>query len=137
MRPTVRLMTIILSLGAASCSLAPQALIRNASGADLVLWPLSERPTPLKSGATSAPLVLVAHEEKVAMIERGNCLYTYPAPRYFELPKALREHKKYTAVIQPDMSLAIHLRNKDDVEGQEIVVAGFPLKPTTFCGRRG
>jgi hypothetical protein len=35
------------------------------------------------------------------------------------------------------MTLHVHPRSKKGVEGPEILVAGFPLKPTTFCGRRG
>jgi hypothetical protein len=92
---------------------------------------------PLTSGASSGPIPYYAHEPQVALIERGNCLYTYPRPDYSALPKGLRNYKPFTAVIRPDMSLAIHLRQKNGIEGPEIVAGGFPLKPTTFCGRRG
>jgi hypothetical protein len=130
-------LSLILCLGQTSCSPARQGMIRNESGADVVLWPLSGRPSPLTSGASSGPIPYYAHEPQVALIERGNCLYTYPRPDYSALPKGLRNYKPFTAVIRPDMSLAIHLRQKNGIEGPEIVAGGFPLKPTTFCGRRG
>lgn len=125
-------------LGLASCTIAPRAVVRNASGADLLLWPLAERPVPLESGETSRPVLYTAHERQQALIARGDCLYTYPAPDYFQLPKAAREYaSRIVVVIREDMSLHAHRRAKDGAEGAEILVAGFPLKPETFCGRRG
>ncbi len=130
--------SVIMGLSLASCSYLPQAAIRNASGADILLWPLSARPQPLKAGETTEPIFYRTHERQQALIERGNCLYTYPAPDYFQLPKRTREYAaRVVAVIHEDMSLHVHERSKDGVEGPEILVAGFPLKPTTFCGRRG
>lgn len=73
-----------------------------------------------------------------ALIERGGCLYTYPAPDYFALPKRLRSYaSKVVAVIHPDMILHVHERSSGGVEGPEIVAGGFPITPVTFCGRRG
>jgi hypothetical protein len=40
-------------------------------------------------------------------------------------------------VIREDMTLHVHQRSKEGVEGPEIAAAGFPLRPTTFCGRGG
>lgn len=132
------LMSAILCLGLASCTIAGQAVIRNASGGDLVLWPLSERPVALKAGEATDPIVYTANHQQQALIERGNCLYTYPAPDYFQLPKDLQGYaSRVFLVIQEDMSLHAYQRSKKGVEGPEILVAGFPLKPTTFCGRRG
>ena len=129
---------IILLLVLASCSYAPRAAIRNATGADILLWPLSERPLTLKPGETSHPIHYTAHERQEALIERGNCLYTYAAPDYFQLPKGAKGWRaNVVAVIHEDMSLHVHQRSKKGVEGPEILVAGFPLKPVTFCGRRG
>jgi hypothetical protein len=131
-------MTMILCLGLASCSIAPQAVIRNATGADILLWPLADRPLPLKSGESTEPIIYSAHERQQALIERGNCLYTYPAPDYFKLPKGAKGYaSRVVVVIHEDMSLHAHQRSKKGVEGPEILVAGFPLMPSTFCGRRG
>jgi hypothetical protein len=124
---------IALCLALASCSPARQAVIRNATAGDIVLWPLGEMPTVLKSGETSEPVVHSAHRRHEALIKRGNCLYTYPAPEYSALPKAIKNYKPITVVIHEDMRLSLH-RRKDGVEGPEILVAGFPLRPTTFCG---
>lgn len=131
-------MSIIMCLGLASCSSAPQAVIKNATGADILLWPLAERPVPLKSGETTSPIIYSAHERQQALIERGNCLYTYPAPDYFQPPKGVAGYaSRVVVVIHEDMTLHAHERSKKGVEGPEILAAGFPLKPTTFCGRRG
>ena len=130
-------MSIVACLALASCSRAPQAVIRNASGADLLLWPLAARPVALRSGETTEPILYATHERQQALIERGNCLYTYPAPDYFNLPKHLRGYApRVTVVIREDMSLSIHERSREGVEGAEIVAGGFPLRPTTYCGRR-
>jgi hypothetical protein len=102
-----------------------------------VLWPLGARPQVLRSGETTEPLVLYAHDRHEAFIERDNCLYTYPAPDYFALPEAIRNYKPITVVIHADMTLGVRQRSKDGMESPEVVVAGFPLEPTTFCGRRG
>ncbi|HEY0112881.1 MAG TPA: hypothetical protein VGB59_06975 [Allosphingosinicella sp.] len=129
---------LALSFGLASCSYAPRAAIRNATGADLLLWPLSERPLTLKAGENSHPIHYTAHERQQALIQRGDCLYTYPAPDYFQLPKGAKGFRaNVVAVIHEDMILHVHQRSKKGVEGPEILVAGFPLKPSTFCGRRG
>ena len=130
-------LSAVLCLGLASCTLARHAIVRNASGADLLLWPLGERPVTLKAGASTEPLVLYAHERHEAMVQRGDCLYTYPAPDYFALPGAIRSYKPVTFVIHDDMRLSLHRRSKDGVEGPAIEVAGFPLRPKTFCGRPG
>jgi hypothetical protein len=126
-----------LCLALASCTLARQAIVRNASGADVVLWPLGERPFSLKAGTSTEPTVLYAHERHEALVQRGDCLYTYPAPDYFALPKAVRSYKPVTLVIGADMRLSLHLRSKDGVEAPAIETAGFPLSPTSFCGRAG
>ena len=127
----------VLCLGLGSCSLARHAIVRNASSADLTLWPLGERPVTLKAGASTEPLVLYAHERHEAMVQRGDCLYTYPAPDYFALPNAIRSYKPITFVIHDDMRLSLHRRSKQGVEGPALDVAGFPLSPTRFCGRPG
>lgn len=128
----------IMCLCLASCSIAGQAVIRNASGSDILLWPLAERPVPLKPGEATDPIIYTAHERQEAMIERGNCLYTYPAPDYFQLPKGTKGYaSRVVVVIGEDMSLHAHQRSKKGVEGPEILAAGFPLRPVTFCGRRG
>jgi hypothetical protein len=136
-RRASRWIFVAVCLGLASCSPARQTIIRNATGADILLWPLGARPEPLRSGATTDPLVYWAHQRQEALIERGNCLYTYPAPDYSALPKHVRNYKAITVVIHEDMRLSVHRRSKHGVEGPEILVAGFPLKPTSFCGRRG
>jgi hypothetical protein len=128
---------VLLCLALASCTLARQAIVRNASGSDLLLWPLGERPVPLKAGTSTEPIVLYAHERHEAMVQRGDCLFTYPAPDYFALPKAVRDYKPVTFVIGADMRLSLHLRSKDGVDGPAIETAGFPLTPTSFCGRAG
>jgi hypothetical protein len=128
---------IAMCFGLASCSPARRTIIRNATGADIMLWPLSARPMPLKAGETTDPIVYWAHERHEALIERGNCLYTYPAPDYSELPKSIRDYKAITVVIREDMRLSVHQRSKEGVEGPEIAAPGFPLAPITFCGRRG
>lgn len=129
---------IVMVLSLASCSPARQAVIRNATGSDLVLWPLGAWPTPLGPGETTGPLLYRGHERQEALIERGGCLYTYPAPDYSALPKSFRKNpSRVTVVIHEDMRLSIHQRSRDGAEGSEILVAGFPLQPTTFCGRRG
>ena len=128
----------VLCLALSSCTIAGQAVIRNATGGDLLLWPLSERPVTLKAGETTQPVVYTARERQEAMIERGNCLYTYPAPDYFQMPKGTKGYAaRIVVVIHEDMTLHAYQRSKKGVEGPEILVAGFPLKPTTFCGRRG
>ena len=128
-------LSMIMGLGLASCSVAPQAVIRNASGADILLWPLGARPLPLRSGETTSPIIYSAHERQQALIERGGCLYTYPAPDYFQLPKSLQRYaSRVVVVIHEDMRLSAHQRSEDGVEGSEIVAAGFPLTPTAFCG---
>jgi hypothetical protein len=125
-------------LGLASCTIAGRAVIRNASGADLLLWPLAEQPTPLKAGETTPPIVYSGHQRQEALLERGGCLYTYPAPDYFALPKGAKGYSsKIAVVINPDMTLSAFPRSKKGVEGPEIRVAGFPLKPVTYCGKRG
>jgi hypothetical protein len=131
-------LSAILCLGLASCSISGQAVIRNATGGDILLWPLGARPVPLKAGETTRPILYTANDRQEAMIERGNCLYTYPAPDYFQLPKPVRGYaSRVVVVIHEDMTMHAHQRSKKGVEGPEILVAGFPLKPTTFCGRRG
>ena len=131
-------MAMVLCLALASCSYAPRAAIRNASGTDLVLWPLGVRPATLKAGETSSLFVYSGHERQQALLERGGCLYTYPAPDYFQLPKRLKSYNaSVVVVIDQDMALHVHERSKKGAEGPEIAAAGFPLKPTTFCGRRG
>jgi hypothetical protein len=129
-----RVMPIALCLGLGSCSLARQAIVRNATGADLLLWPLSERPLMLKAAESTEPIVLYAHDRHEALVQRGNCLYTYPAPEYSTLPNHVRNFKPITLVIRGDMRLALYRRSKEGVEGPEITVAGFPLAPSTFCG---
>ena len=129
---TPLLMLIILT----SCSYAPRAMIRNASGADVSLWPLGEGPPLLKAGETTQ-LVFTGYKRHEAFVERGGCLYTYPAPDYFQLPKPLKSHNaKVVVVINEDMTLSVRHRSKDGTEGPEILAAGFPLRPTTFCGVR-
>jgi hypothetical protein len=127
----------LLCLALASCSYAPRAAIRNSSGSDLVLWPLGERPLTLKAGETSKPFVYSGYGRQQALIERGGCLYTYPAPDYFSLPKRLKSYNaSVVVVIDAEMRLHVHERSKKGLEGPEIAAAGFPLKPTAFCGRR-
>ncbi len=131
-------MAMIPFVALASCSIAPQAVIRNATLSDILLWPLGAQPLPLKSGETTSPILYSAHQRQQALIERGNCLYTYPAPDYSQMPEAARGYaSRVVVVVHDDMTLHAHERSKDGVEGAEIVTAGFPLKPTTFCGRRG
>jgi len=128
----------MLCLGLASCTIAGRAVIRNASGADILLWPLSERPLALRDGEATQPIVYSGYERQQALIERGGCLYTYPAPDYFALPKRLRSYASRVVVaIHPDMTLHAHERSDEGVEGPEIVAGGFPLTPVRFCGRRG
>jgi hypothetical protein len=127
----------LLCLGLGSCTIPPNAVVRNASGADLLLWPLGERPLPLKPGETSGAILYTAYQRQQALIARGDCLYTYPAPDYFQLPKAVRGYaSRVVVVVHEDMSLHAHERSKKGVEGAEILTAGFPLKPERFCGRR-
>lgn len=122
----------------ASCSVAPRAIIRNASGADIVLWPLGARPLPLRSGEATQPIHYSAYQRQQALIERDGCLHTYPAPDYSALPKRVRRYASAVAVvIHEDMTLHIHERSREGAEGPEIVAGGFPLTPTTFCGRPG
>jgi|GEM_PF-6925490 len=131
-------MAAIMCLGLASCSMPPRTVVRNATGAEILLWPLAERPVPLRPGETSGPIRYSAHVRQQALIERGNCLYTYPESDYLKLPKNLRRSlPRIVVVIREDMALSVHQRSKTGVEGPEIVATGFPLKPTTFCGRRG
>jgi hypothetical protein len=125
-------------LGLASCSYAARAVIRNASGAQVLLWPLSERPVPLKAGEAGTPFVYSGYKRQEALIERGGCLHTYSAPDYSALPKRLKDfNASVVVVINPDMTLSVRERSKKGVEGPEIAAPGFPLRPTTFCGRRG
>ena len=125
-------------VGLASCSYASRAVIRNASGADVLLWPLSERPVALKAGEAGNPFVYSGYTRQEALIERGGCLHTYPAPGYSTLPKRLRNgNSQVVVVINPNMSLSLFERSKKGVEGPEIAAPGLPLKPSTFCGRRG
>jgi hypothetical protein len=129
---------ILMCVGLTSCSISGQAVIRNATGTDILLWPLGARPVPLKAGESTEPIIYTAHERQQALIQRGDCLYTYPAPDYSALPKGTRGYaSRVVVVIHEDMTLHANLRSKKGVEGPEILVAGFPLKPTTFCGRRG
>ena len=131
-------LAMILCLGLASCSPARRAVIRNATGADILLWPLAERPQTLKAGETTEPIVYPSYQRQQALIERGGCLYTYPAPDYFALPKRLRSYaSKVVVAIHPDMTLHVHERSNEGVEGPEIVAGGFPITPVRFCGRRG
>lgn len=131
-------LAMIACLGLASCSPARRAVIRNATGAEIVLWPLSERPLPLSAGEATQPIVYSGYQRQQALIERGGCLYTYPAPDYFALPKRLRSYaSKVVVAIHPDMTLHVHERSNEGVEGPEIVAGGFPLTPVRFCGRRG
>lgn len=131
-------MPLILCLSLASCTMAPRAVVRNATAADIVLWPLGARPLPLRSGETTPPIIYTGYERQEALIERGGCLYTYPAPDYFALPKSLKSYASAVAVvIREDMTMSVRKRSKDGAEGPEIVAAGFPLKPATFCGRGG
>lgn len=128
---------MLLCLALSSCTVAPQAVLRNASGMDIALWPLSERPLTVRAGETTGPILYTAYERQQALIERGGCLYTYPAPEYFELPKRLRGYaSRVVVVIHEDMTLSAHERSKEGAEGPEVVAAGFPLKPTAYCGRR-
>jgi hypothetical protein len=70
-----------------------------------------------------------------AMVGRGKCIYTYPAPDYFELPKRLRKDNiRVAVVINEDMTISLRQLSKNGAEGLEIVAPGFPLKPTKFCG---
>jgi hypothetical protein len=125
-------------LALASCSIAGRAVVRNATGADLILSPLSESPVQLRPGETSQPIIYSAYKRQEAMIQRGHCLYTYPAPDYFTLPKELRGYaSRVVVVIGEDMTLHVHQRSKEGVEGAEIIAAGFPLKPKAFCGGPG
>jgi hypothetical protein len=129
---------LCLGLGLASCSYASRAVIRNASGADVLLWPLSERPVTLKAGDGGTRFVYSGYKREEALIERGGCLHTYPAPDYSGLPKRLKNaNAQVVVVINADMTLSIRERSKKGVEGPEIAAPGLPLKPTTFCGRRG
>ena len=128
---------VLLFVALASCSPIRHAIIRNAASADLLLWPLGAMPMTLKAGDSTDPIVFYAHERHEALIKRGNCLYTYPGPDYSALPKAIRNYKPITVVIHDDMRLSLHRRSKEGVEGPEILVAGFPLRPTTFCGSAG
>ena len=130
-------MPVLLCLALASCTPIRHAMIRNAASADLLLWPLGAMPTMLKAGESTDPIVFYAHERHEALIKRGNCLYTYPGPDYSALPKAIRNYKPITVVIHDDMRLSLHRRSKEGVEGPEILVAGFPIRPTTFCGSPG
>jgi hypothetical protein len=128
----------LLWLALASCTIAGQAVIRNDTSSDILLWPLSERPVTLKAGEATAPIVYTARERQQAMIERGGCLYTYPAPDYFQLPKGTKRYaSRIVVVIEEDMILHAFQRSKRGVEGPEILAAGFPLRPETYCGRRG
>ena len=134
----LRWMPVIACLGLTSCTIAGQAVVRNATGAEIALWPLSARPFPLKPGEATEPIVYSAYQRQEALLERGNCLYTYPAPVYAELPKGTKGYAaRIVVVIHEDMTLHAHQRSKKGVEGPEILAAGFPLKPATFCGRRG
>ena len=137
LRAVVASLAAVLCLTLGSCTLAGHAIVRNASGANLTLWPLGERPVTLESGASTEPLRLYAHERHEAMVQRGDCLYTYPAPDYFALPEAIKSYKPVTFVIHPDMRLSLHRRSKQGVEGPALEVAGFPLTPIRFCGRLG
>jgi hypothetical protein len=133
----LRGLAVMLCLALSSCTIAGQAVIRNATAGDLLLWPLGEIPLTLKSGEATRPIVYSACKRQQAMIQRGNCLYTYPAPDYFELPKEVKAYaSRVVVVIDEDMTLHVHQRSKAGVEGPEILVAGFPLKPMTFCGGR-
>lgn len=129
---------IATSLFIAGCSYAPRAVLRNDSGGDIALWPLSGVPMPVKAGETTRPIGFQAYEQHQAMIERDGCLYTYPAPTYSALPKRLKAYAAaVVVVIRPDMKLAVHARSKDGAEGEEIIAGGFPITPTRFCGRHG
>jgi hypothetical protein len=128
----------IACLGLASCVPAARSVIRNATGGDVLLWPLSGRPSPLKSGETSKPFVYSAQRDREAFVERNGCFYSYPIPDYHALPKSLKGFSPNVAVvIHEDMTLHVHKMGKGLVEGPEIVAAGLPLKPEAFCGRRG
>ena len=129
---------ILVSLALTSCSYSGRTVIRNATGAEIFLWPLSTHPKPLKPGEEIGPMVFSGYQDHQAMIERGGCLYTYHTPNYFELPKKLKSHNAQAfVIINEDMSISFRERSKKGVEGPEIVGAGLPLKPTTYCGRRG
>lgn len=120
-----------------SCTISGRAIIRNATSAEILLWPLGEFPSALKPGEATKPIVYAAYERQQAMIERRACLYTYPAPDYFNLPKEAKAYaSQVVVVIEDDMTLHLHLRSREGAEGAEILVAGFPLKPLTFCGGR-
>ncbi len=49
-RRMLRWMPVLLCLTLASCSPIRHAMIRNAAGADLLLWPLGAMPITLKAG---------------------------------------------------------------------------------------
>ena len=133
-----RYLAVLFLLPLLSCTIAGRAVIRNATGAELLLSPLGEFPTALKPGEATKPIVYTAYERQQAMIQRGTCLYTYPAPNYFDLPKEAKAYaSRVVVVIEDDMTLHLHLRTKDGAEGPQILVAGFPLKPLTFCGGSG
>ena len=128
--------SIALCVALGSCSIAPQAIVRNATSSDILVWPLGERPETLRSGEMTKPILYSAHQRQQAFIKRGDCLYTYPAPDYFQLPKYAKNYaSRVVVVIHEDMTLHAHERSKEGSEGPEILVAGFPLAPTRFCGR--
>ena len=107
MRRALTSMSITMCLSLASCSIAPQAVIRNATSADILLWPLGALPAPLRSGETTKPIIYSAHERLQALIKRENCLYAYPAPDYFQLPKHAKGYaSRVVVVIYEDMTFA-------------------------------
>ena len=128
----------VMCLSFASCTLPARAVIRNASGGAIMLWPLGVRPLPLRSGETTGPIIYSGYERQEALFERRGCLYTYSVPDYAALPKGLKGYSaRVIVVIHADMTLHFHQRSKTGVEGPEIIAAGFPLRPTTFCGSNG
>ncbi|HEY0150339.1 MAG TPA: hypothetical protein VGB70_15225 [Allosphingosinicella sp.] len=128
---------IVICLGLAACTSNPKGAIQNATGGDILLWPLSEQPLRLRPGEITKPLIF-RDRGLEAFVERGNCLYTYRSPNYPDLPEKLRKYNpKVVAVIREDMALHVHDRIKKRVQGPEIVAPGYPLRPTAFCGQHG
>lgn len=127
---------ISLCLGLAGCSrMGDDVLTRNASGADLLVRPLSAMVSVLKAGESRDKLWIAPLNRQEALLKRGDCLYTYPAPDVSQLPKTVRAARLKTVVIHEDMRMSLHVRSEDGTDGPEVLVAGFPLRPTTFCGR--
>jgi hypothetical protein len=129
--------TLCFSL-AACVPLRGRAVLKNSTGVDLVLSPLSEYPRALKAGVSEGYHHFPGRNPLQAFIERGGCLYTYPAPDYAGLPSSVKKSRPRVIVeVRADMRLHLYPLSKEGVQGPEIVAGGFPLKPSSFCGRRG